>query len=95
MKTSANLKSDRINIRLSSANKKLLKRAASIEGKTVNNYILICALERAEETVQKHDSISLKTRNSEMFLNALSGDISFNKKLIDTFEEHSRWVINK
>lgn len=95
MKTSASLKSDRINIRLSGTNKTLLERAASVEGKTVSNYVLNCALERAEETVRKHDTISLNARNSETFLNALSGDVSFNKKLTDTFEEHSRWVINK
>ncbi|MBN1906284.1 MAG: DUF1778 domain-containing protein [Deltaproteobacteria bacterium] len=95
MKTSRNFKNDRINIRLSGTAKTLLERAASIEGKTVNNYILNCALERAEETVRKHDTLSLNARNSEIFLNALSGDISFNKKLTGAFEEHSRWVINK
>jgi uncharacterized protein (DUF1778 family) len=95
MKTSASLKSDRINIRLSGTIKTLLERAASVEGKTVSNYILNCALERAEETVRKHDSISLNVRNSEIFLNALSGDISFNKKLSDVFKEHSQRIISK
>lgn len=95
MKTSTNLKSDRINIRLSGTIKTLLERAASVEGKTISNYILNCALERAEETVRKHDAISLNARNSEIFLNALSGEISFNEKLADIFEEHSQRIISK
>ncbi|NLD38714.1 MAG: DUF1778 domain-containing protein [Desulfatiglans sp.] len=95
MKTSASLKSDRINIRLSGTVKTLLERAASVEGKTVSNYILNSALERAEETVRKHDTISLNAKNSEIFLNALSGDISFNKKLSDVLKEHSRRITSK
>jgi len=95
MKTSASLKSDRINIRLSGTVKTLLERAASVEGKTVSNYILNSALERAEETVRKHDTISLNAKNSEIFLNALSGDISFNKKFSDVLKEHSRRITSK
>ena len=95
MDTATEIKSDRINLRLKSNAKILLERAASFEGKTVNNFILNCAIERAEETIRKHETMSLNARISEIFLNALSGDLDLNQKLTDAFEEHSRRIISK
>ena len=95
MSTSTEIKSERINLRLKSDIKTLFERAASFEGKTVSNFIINSAVERAEETVRKHESMFLNAKNSKTFFNALSGDIKFNKKLSDAFEEHSQRVITK
>ena len=95
MQTSTELKNERINLRLNGSLKTLLERAASFEGKTVSNFIINSAMERAEETVRKHESISLNEKNSKVFLNALSGSVKFNKKLTDALEEHSQRVNNK
>ncbi len=95
MQTSTELKNERINLRLNGSLKTLLERAASFEGKTVSNFIINSAMERAEETVRKHESISLNEKNSKVFLNALSGSVKFNKKLTDALGEHSQRVNNK
>ena len=95
MQTSTEIKSERINLRLKGTAKSLLERAASFEGKTVSNFIINSAMERAEETVRKHELMSLNEKNSQTFLNALSGDVKFNKKLTDALEEHSQRVKNK
>ena len=95
MDTSTEIKSERINLRLKGEAKNLLERAASFEGKTVSNFILNSAMERAEDTIRKHETMSLNSKNSEKFLNALTGDINFNHKLADAFEEHSRRTIKK
>ena len=95
MENATEIKSERINLRLKGKAKILLKRAASFEGKTVSNFILNSAIERAEDTIRKHETISLNTKNSEIFLNALSKDLNFNQKLTDAFKEHSRRIISK
>ena len=95
MDTATELKSERINLRLKGKAKNLLARAASFEGKTVSNFILNSAMERAEETIRKYETMSLNAQNSEIFLNALSGDLNFNQKLTDAFKEHSKRTVSK
>ncbi len=95
MSTTTKTKSERINLRLKSNAKSLLERAASFEGKTVSNFILTCAMEQAERTVRKHETIVLNAKNSETFINALSGSLKFNTKLTDALEEHSKRVTSK
>lgn len=95
METSTEIKNERINLRLKGTVKAFLERAAGFEGKTVSNFIINSAMERAEETVRKHESMSLNAKNSQTFFNALSGDIKFNKKLLNALEEHSQRVENE
>ncbi len=57
--------------------------------------MLNCALERAEKTVRKHETMTLNAKNSETFINALSGSLKFNAKLTDALEEHSKRVTSK
>ena len=95
MDTAIEIKNERINLRLKSQAKILLERAASLEGKTVSNFIINYAMERAEETIRKHEAMSLNAKNSELFLNALSRDFDFNRKLKDALGEHSRRIVSK
>ena len=67
MNTISDTKKDRINLRLKQSAKRALERAASFEGKTVSNFILTSALAHAEKTIQKHEAMSLNSRDSEAF----------------------------
>jgi len=86
---------ERINLRLKSSAKNLLERAAGFEGKTVSNFILRCALERAETTIKKHETTSLNSKNSQKFYDALNNPIRFNSKLINAFKEHAKRIVSK
>lgn len=88
-------KQDRINLRLKHSAKRALERAASFEGKTVSNFILSSALAHAEKTIHEHEVMSLNSRDSEVFFNALAKPIRFNKKLAAAFEEHDLRVTSK
>ncbi len=88
-------KIERINIRLESRAKSLIERAAGFEGKTVSHFMLTSALERAERTVQRHESITLNGEYSRRFLEALSEPVRFNSNLTQALEEHERRVISK
>ena len=88
-------RNERINLRVKSAAKRLIARAADFEGKTISHFILTSALERAEETVQKHQMMTLDAKNSRAFFDALAAPVRFNRKLIAAFEEYEKRVISK
>lgn len=95
MKTTAETKKERINLRLEASVKKLIERAAGFEGKTVGNFILNSALAQAKKTVHEHEVIALNADNAKSFLDALAAPIRFNTRLASAIEEHSRRVISK
>jgi len=65
-------KNERINLRVKSSAKRLIARAADFEGKSVSHFILTSALKRAEETVKEHQMMTLNTKNSRAFFDALA-----------------------
>jgi uncharacterized protein (DUF1778 family) len=95
MSTATDTKQDRINLRLKHSAKKALERAACFEGKTVSNFILTSALAHAEKTIHEHEIMSLNSRDSEAFFQALDKPIRFNKKLVAAIEEHEQRVTSK
>ena len=88
-------KNERINLRLKSSAKSLIERAASFEGQTVSRFILTSALEQAEKTVQKHETMTLKAKDSRIFFEALAAPVRFNPKLAAALEEHDQRVVSK
>jgi uncharacterized protein (DUF1778 family) len=95
MRTDTDTKQERINLRLKRSAKRALERAASFEGKTVSNFILTSALAHAKKTIHEHEVMSLNSRDSEAFFNALVKPVRFNKKLAAAFEEHDQRVTRK
>ncbi len=91
----AEIKTERINLRLKSSAKSILERAAGFEGKTVSSFIINCALEKAEKTVKRHEIMVLNAKNSKTFIDALSAPVKFNKKLKDALDEHGQRVSDK
>ena len=88
-------RNERINLRVKSSAKRLLTRAADFEGKTISHFILTSALKRAEETVQEHQMMTLNTKNSRTFFDALAAPVRFNRKLTAALEEYDKRVISK
>ena len=95
MDATAQNKPERINLRLKRSAKSLIERAASFEGKTVSHFILTSALEHAEKTVQKHETMTLKAKYSRKFFEALAAPVGFNRKLTAALEEHEQRVASK
>ena len=88
METVADNKNERINIRLKSSAKRLIEKAAGCEGRTVSHFILTSALEKAEETVRRHEQMALSREDAVAFFNALGEPVRFNKVLTEAFEEY-------
>jgi uncharacterized protein (DUF1778 family) len=88
-------KKERINLRLKGSAKSLIERAASFEGKTVSHFILSSALKQAEKTVQQHETMTLRAKESQLFFEALAAPVRFNRKLVAALEEHDQRVVSK
>src|SRR3712207_2227063 len=61
----------RIDVRLSDERKALLQHAADLEGRTLSDFILSTAQERAERTIREHEVLTLSVRDSHAFVEAL------------------------
>ncbi|MDD9960724.1 MAG: DUF1778 domain-containing protein [Gammaproteobacteria bacterium] len=85
-------RSERINVRLSEAAKRRIEHAASVEGKTVSAFIVSSALENAERTVRRHDTLTLRREEAMRFFDALADPPPPNDRLRVALEEHARRV---
>lgn len=88
-------KQERINLRLRRNAKRMLERAASVEGKTLSSFILSSALARAEKTIHKYEVLTLNGQDSGAFFKALAKPVRFNDTLTAAFKEHDLRVISK
>ena len=85
-------RSERINLRLSEAAKRRIEQAASVEGKTVSGFIVSSALENAEKSVRRHETIALEREDAIRFFDALATAPAPNDKLRAALKEHERRV---
>ena len=85
-------RSERINLRLSETAKRRIEQAASVEGKTVSSFIVSSALENAEKTVRRHETVALARENATRFFEALADSPPPNERLRAALEEHARRV---
>ena len=88
----AQVKQERIDLRLQRDAKRKIMRAASFEGEKISQFVLVSALERAEKTIHEHEVIALNARDSEAFLDALKKPVRFNKVLNEALESHEKIV---
>lgn len=85
-------RSERINLRLSEIAKRRIERAASAEGKTVSGFIVSSALEIAERTIDRHETLGLAREDALHFFDALADPPAPNQLLHAALEEHARRV---
>ena len=83
---------DRINLRLSREAKRKLERAAAYTDKTLTDFVVDVALQKADSIVRKHEVITLTTDEWERFRKLLLDPPEPNKRLKRAFAEHARVV---
>ena len=86
------VRSERINLRLSETALRRIEQAASVEGSTVSNFIVSSALENAEKTVRRHETIALAREDAVRFFEALTNPSPPNDRLRAALKEHTRRV---
>ena len=92
MAETSTARSERINLRLSETAKRRIEQVAFVEGKTVSSFIMSSALENAEKTVRRHETVALALEDATRFFEALADPPPPNERLRAALEEHARRV---
>ena len=88
-------RSERINLRLSETAKQRIEQAASVEGTTVSSFILASALEHADKTIDRHESMVLAREDAMQFFHALGKPPKPSDRLRAALKEHERRVVSR
>ncbi len=64
-------KAERLEARVTVAQKRLIERAAALQGTTVTDFVVVSAQQAAAKTIQELESLSLTEEAREVFVNAI------------------------
>ena len=88
-------RTERINLRLSGMAKQRIERAASAEGKTVSAFIVASALENADKTIDRQETMVLAREDAMRFFHALDNPPKPNARLRAALDEHEQRVVSR
>lgn len=81
MAQTADVKRDRMHLRLDAKTKRKLERAAAYEETSVSDFVLTNAVAAAERVIDSHEKIALSARDWDVFYDALIDPPEPNEKL--------------
>jgi uncharacterized protein (DUF1778 family) len=79
--TSARARTERLDTRMTSEQKRLIERAAGLQGRTVTDFVLTSVQEAAHRAIDAHSRIELSREDSEAFVDALLNPQPVNDRL--------------
>jgi uncharacterized protein (DUF1778 family) len=74
--------------RLTAEQKRLIERAAALQGRTVTDFVLTSLQDAAKRAIEEHHQIALSMRDSEAFVDALLNPTPVNDRLRDTVRRY-------
>jgi len=83
-------KMDRIDLRITREQKKLLARAAALSGVSMSSFLVNNALDQAKRIVVKSETITLSDRDRDLFYSILKNPPKPNKNLVKLMRNHRR-----
>lgn len=84
------VKAERLEARLTAAQKTLVERAAALQGRTVTDFVLTSVQEAARRAIEEHRRLELSVRDSEAFVDALLRPRAANARLRETVRRYRR-----
>ena len=78
---SASSKDSRIDLRVTTEQKALLEKAASLSGVSLSAYTLLYLLPQAQRDIENHEKLTLSNRDRDLFLSALANPLRLQGKL--------------
>jgi uncharacterized protein (DUF1778 family) len=79
--TASSGRAERLEARITLAQKEILQRAAELEGRSLTDFVVSAAQEAARRIIQEHEILFLSARDHEVFVNALLNPPAPNEKL--------------
>lgn len=86
------MKEDRIEIRMSSVEKRQFEKAACLSGMNLSEFMRRTALEKSSEVIRRNNSIILSNDDRDAFLNALENPPEPNEALKKALKHHKRLI---
>lgn len=90
MTKTAEIKDDRLQVRLDTVSKGVLQRAASYRRKTVSQFVLASALAEAEKVIRENEVVSLSGADWTLFFDALINPPPPNAALRKAFAKYQK-----
>lgn len=91
----SNPETERLEARISSDKKKLLKNAAELSGRTLTDFVVSSAYEAAIRVVQEYQQLHLSVADREVFIHALLNPLKASNKLLKAAQAYKRNVESK
>jgi uncharacterized protein (DUF1778 family) len=91
MSTSAEAKSERINIRVSAARRELIEQAAAIRGQSLSEFMLASAAEAAENQLLDQSVFQIDAKAFKLLERQLAAPSKSNKKLQELLNVRTPW----
>jgi len=82
------IRAERLEARVTAEQKRLIERAAALQGRSVTDFVLTSVQDAARRAIEEHHQLSLSVRDSEAFVDALLNPIPVNDRLRDTVRRY-------
>lgn len=89
-KPAVRVRSERLETRISAEQKRLVERAAALQGRTVTDFVLSSVQDAARRAIEEHQRLDLSVRDSETFVDALLKPQPVNDRLRETVQQFRR-----
>lgn len=90
MPRAADIKDDRLQVRLDAESKTVLQRAAGYRHKTVSQFVLATALEEAQRVIRENEVVTLSGPDWKVFYDALTNPPEPNAALRKAFAKYKK-----
>lgn len=90
MPRTADIKDDRLHVRLDAEAKRVLQRAANYRHKSVSQFVLATALEEAEKVIRENEAVTLSGADWKVFYDTLTKPPAPNAALRKAFAKYKK-----
>ena len=84
------VRGERLETRVTADQKRLIERAAALQGRTVTDFVLTSVQEAARRAIEEHQRLDLSVRDSEAFVSALLDPQPVNERMRETIGRYRR-----
>ena len=86
--TRGRVRGERLEARMTVAQKTLIERAAALQGRSVTDFVLSSVQEAARKAIEDHERLDLSLKDSRAFVAALMEPQPVNDRLRDTIDRY-------
>ena len=82
------VRGERLEARVTADQKRLIERAAELQGRTMTDFVLTSVQDAARRTIEEYHRLDLSLRDSQTFVQALVNPTPVNDRLRDTIRRY-------